>query len=195
MTERACYSERLDLGLAFVAKAFRHRVRKGTEIPYLSHLLAVMVTVAEHGGDEDQMLAALLHDYLEDIEGADVRELEASFGPRVTGFVLALSDSVTHPKPAWDARKRAYIDQLAREPGELKLVSAADKLHNARSLLRDHALVGEALWERFTATREQTLWYYRSMIEALASGWRHPLLDELADTVTELERVAGEPSS
>jgi (p)ppGpp synthase/HD superfamily hydrolase len=195
MSERPpCYSERLDHALAFVARAFRHRTRKGTQIPYLSHLLAVMVTVAEHGGDEDQMLAALLHDYLEDIEGADARELEALFGERVTSFVLALSDSVGHPKPPWEERKQRYVRKLADEPSELKLISAADKLHNARSLVRDHALVGEALWQRFTATRAQTLWYYRAMLEALGTGWQHALLDELAQTVAELERAAGEPS-
>jgi (p)ppGpp synthase/HD superfamily hydrolase len=194
MNQRACYSERVDLGLAFVANAFRPRVRKGTQIPYLSHLLAVMVTVAEHGGDEDQLLAALLHDYLEDIEGAEARELETLFGPRVTRMVLALSDSVTHPKPPWDERKRRYLERLVREPADLKLVSAADKLHNARSLLRDYALVGEALWSRFSATREQTLWYYRSVLEALARDWQHPLLDELSDTVLRLELAAGTPS-
>ena len=189
-----CYSERIDDALAFVADAFRHQVRKGSGIPYLTHLLAVMVIVAEHGGDEDQMLAALLHDYLEDVEAGSAEVLEARFGARVAGWVVALSDTVVQPKPPWEARKRAYIEQLANESAELKLISAADKLHNARSLIRDHELVGDALWERFTASREQTLWYYRSVVAALGPGWQHPLLDELERTVAELVASAGEPS-
>jgi (p)ppGpp synthase/HD superfamily hydrolase len=181
----------VDEALRFVADAFRHRVRKGTDIPYLTHLLAVAVIVAEHGGDEEQILAALLHDYLEDIEGASAEEVEKRFGSRVAHFVEALSDSTEHPKPPWEERKRSYLEKLAREPAELKLVSAADKLHNARSLLRDVDVVGDALWDRFTANREQTLWYYRSVCEALGTGWEHPLLDELERTVAELCRRAG----
>lgn len=178
----------------FVADAFRHRVRKGSGIPYLTHLLAVMVIVAEHGGDEDQMLAALLHDYLEDIEGSSPSEIEERFGPRVTQLVLALSDAIERPKPAWEARKRRYIAQLAHGAHDLKLISAADKLHNARSLVRDYRLVGDALWGRFSASREQTLWYYKSVVEALATGWQHPLLSELEQSVDELWRIAGESS-
>jgi (p)ppGpp synthase/HD superfamily hydrolase len=186
-----CYSERLDDALRFVAHAFRHRVRKGTGIPYLTHLLAVMVLVAEHGGDEEQMLAALLHDYLEDIEGASTEEIDKRFGTRVARLVEALSDSTEHPKPPWEQRKRSYLEKLAREPAELKLVSAADKLHNARSLVRDFDDVGDALWERFTADRDQTLWYYKSVCTALGTDWEHPLLDELERTVAELCARAG----
>ena len=186
-----CYSQRVDEALGFVADAFRHRVRKGTGIPYLTHLLAVMVIVAEHGGDEEQMLAALLHDYLEDIEGASSEEVEKRFGSRVARFVEALSDSSEHPKPPWEARKKAYLEKLAAEPAELKLVSAADKLHNARSLVRDYELVGEDLWSRFTADRDQTLWYYESVCQALGSGWQHPLLEELRGTVLELRSRVG----
>jgi GTP pyrophosphokinase len=158
----------------------------------LTHLLAVMVIVAEHGGDEDQMLAALLHDYLEDIEGSSVSEIETRFGVRVAQLVVALSDTTERPKPPWAARKRSYLAKLAHEPHELKLVSAADKLHNARSLVRDYLLVGETLWQRFTASREQTLWYYKSVVRALGTGWQHPLLVELEQSVDELWRVAGE---
>lgn len=186
-----CYSERVDAALAFVAGAFRERVRKGSGVPYLTHLLSVMVIVAEHGGDEEQMLAALLHDYLEDIEGATEAEIRERFGERVARWVVALSDTTVHPKPPWEERKRRYLAALASEPAELKLVSAADKLHNARTLVRDYALVGEALWERFTASREQTLWYYRSVVAALGDGWSHPLLAELDETVRELHRRAG----
>jgi GTP pyrophosphokinase len=194
MTSAACYSPRIADALAFVAEAFRHQMRKGSNIPYLTHLLAVMVLVAEHGGDEDQMLAALLHDYLEDIEGSSAHEIEARFGARVAELVIALSDTVVRPKPPWEERKRAYLATLSTKPPDLKLISAADKLHNARSLIRDYAVLGDALWDRFTATREQTLWYYRSVVVALATGWQHALLRELELTVDELWRIAGEPS-
>lgn len=191
MTQRPPrYSPRLDDALGFVADAFRHRVRKGTEVPYLTHLLQVMVHVAEHGGDEDQQIAALLHDWIEDIPGADRAVLEARFGERVAGFVVALSDSFGHPKPPWEERKRAYVAKLALEPPELKLISTADKLHNARSMVRDLKTIGDALWGRFTGNREQTLWYYREILAALGTGWSHVLLEELRDEVARLHEVA-----
>jgi (p)ppGpp synthase/HD superfamily hydrolase len=185
------YSERLDRALALAADAFRRKTRKGTGIPYLTHLLQVMVTVGEHGGTEDQMIAAVLHDYLEDIEDASEDELRRDFGDTVAEIVVALSDATTHPKPPWQERKEAYIALVRTKPAEVKLVSAADKLHNAQSLVRDYATVGEDLWNRFTATRDQTLWYYREMIEALGTDWEHPLLDELRRVVAELHRAAG----
>lgn len=189
-----CYSERLDRALSFAASEFRYQVRKGTGIPYLTHLLGVMLIVAEHGGDEDQMIAALLHDYLEDIEGSSAEKLEQQFGQRVTRIVFALSDTTVRPKPPWEERKRRHIVQITSEPPEVKLVCAADKLHNARSLLSEHAELGDPLWDRFNATRDQTLWYYREAIRALATGWQHPLLDELSAVVRALhESVQGDP--
>ncbi len=185
------YTERLDRALALAADAFRTKVRKGTDVPYLTHLLQVMVTVGEHGGDEDQLIAAVLHDYLEDIRDASEDALRRDFGDRVADIVLALSDATTHPKPPWEERKRRYIAQLEDEPHHVKLVSSADKLHNARSIRRDLGVVGEEIWDRFSATREQTLWYYREVAAALGRGWSHPLLDELREEVRALHRDAG----
>lgn len=186
------YSPRLDLALSFVADRFRDRYRKGTRIPYLTHLLQVMVTTAEYGGDEDQLLAALLHDYLEDIPGAAEAELRARFGDRVARLVLALSDATdAEHKGPWEARKRRYLAHLARAPEEVRLVSAADKLHNARSIRRDLALVGPAVWDRFSVPRDRTLWYYRSVARALAAGWDHPLARALEAEVRALHRDAG----
>jgi (p)ppGpp synthase/HD superfamily hydrolase len=184
------YSPRLDAALALAADAFRTHVRKGSGVPYLTHLLQVMVTVGEHGGDEDQMIAALLHDYLEDVEDADAVALEARFGARVRGMVEALSDTTEHPKPPWTERKTRYLAHLASEPPEVKLVSAADKLHNARSTLRDVETRGEETWSRFNASKDQSLWYYRSVVEALGEGWDHPLVEELRAVVDALHRAS-----
>jgi GTP pyrophosphokinase len=181
------YSTRVDEALALVAVAFRDRERKGSRVPYLAHLLAVAALVAEHGGNENQIIAALLHDYLEDIEGANEKELHERFGQQIAEWVVALSDTTSRPKPPWQERKETYLAKLRKESGALKLVSAADKLHNAQSLLRDHRAVGEAVWDRFTATREQTLWYYRAVTEALGERWSHPILAELRRAVDELE--------
>lgn len=191
--QEPCYSPRLDRALAHVAETFRYQVRKGSDIPYLTHLLQVMVTVGEHGGTEEQMIAGLLHDSLEDIEGASVEQVEARFGAPVAEMVLALSDS-TSPvsKAPWKERKQAYLDRLAGEPAAIKLVCAADKLHNARSIVRDLGLVGDAVWDRFSATCEETLWYYRTLVTALRTGWSHPLLDEVERAVDELHVVAAE---
>lgn len=188
MAPPPCYSSRLDQALALAADAFRGHRRKGTAVPYLTHLMQVMVWVGEHGGTEDQMIAALLHDYIEDIRGASPQTLEDLFGPHVRRLVEALSDSHTHPKPPWRARKEAFLAHLRQQPAEVKLICACDKLHNARSILRDRTVVGEAIWERFTGKREGTLWYYREVVAALAQGWEHTLLDALRATVDALHR-------
>ncbi|MFW5924794.1 MAG: HD domain-containing protein [Myxococcota bacterium] len=189
---RPLYSERLDEALGFVADQFRYRIRKGTEVPYVTHLLQVMVTVAEHGGDEDQLLAALLHDYLEDIRGADRSLLAERWGERVTELVEALSDSAGHPRPSWEARKHAFVARIGAASPDVKLISAADKLHNAQSVLRDLRRVGAPVFDRFTASPTQTLWYYRAITDALGRGWAHPLLEELRAVVTELEQEAAQ---
>lgn len=187
---RPQYTERLDAALALAADAFRMHVRKASGVPYLTHLLQVMVTVGEHGGDEDQMIAALLHDYLEDVVEADADALERHFGRRVRHMVEALSDTTEHPKPPWEERKSRYLARLADEPHDVKLVSAADKLHNARTTLRDLRREGEATWSRFNASKAQSLWYYRSVVDALAHGWEHLLVDELREVVEALHEAA-----
>ena len=184
-----CYGERLDQALALVADAFRFERRKGSGIPYLTHLMQVAVTVGEYGGDENQMIAALLHDYLEDIPGATAEDLRERFGDDVTEIVVSLTDSNTHPKPPWKERKVAYLNHLTMCPARTRLVCAADKLHNAQSMIRDHAAVGPVLWERFTASREECLWYYQSLCDKLSDGWADPLLDELHNAVRALHSL------
>ena len=184
-----CYSNRLDKALALAADAFRPIVRKGSNVPYLTHLLAVTVTVGEFGGSEDQMIGAVLHDYLEDIEGSSANELRSLFGETVADYVVALSDTTVRPKPPWKERKLAYLAKLTDEPAEVKLISAADKLHNATSILRDHRNIGDEIFDRFTASKQQTLWYYTEVARALATNWEHPILLELNTAVAELVRT------
>lgn len=190
MLESPAYSPRVDEALNLAACGFRHRRRKGTDIPYLSHLLQVAVHVMEGGGDEDQCIAALLHDYLEDVEGATVAELERRFGFRVARVVERLSDTDVHPKPPWRPRKERHIASLRGAPPDVRLVAAADKLHNVESLCRDVEREGSRTFERFRGGREGTLWYHRQMCEVLGEGWHHPIMDRLRAAVRRLQALS-----
>ena len=153
------------------------QLRKGTQIPYLSHPMAVAALVLEHGGGEDEAVAALLHDGPEDGGGEPaLREIGSLFGPRVGAIVAACSDTFESPKPPWRARKERHLSKLGHELagpyGEsIRLVVAADKTHNAHAIRRDLDAVGQALWSRFRAGKQdEILWYYRSMHGTLAHG-------------------------
>ena len=184
------YDGRVGEALKLAADAFASRTRKGSGVPYLTHLLAVTTLVLEHGGDSDQVAAAALHDFLEDIPGARVEDLEARFGQRVARIVVALSDATdADHKAPWRERKDRYLAHLRAASSEVKLVSAADKLHNASSILDDYAAIGPGVFDRFTASREQTLWYYREVHAALAHQWEHSLLSRLRDAVNALHAL------
>jgi GTP pyrophosphokinase len=186
-------SPRFEDALVFAARLHATQARKGTTIPYVAHLLAVAGLVLEQGGDEDTAIAALLHDAVEDQGGAATREaIRAHFGDRVTAIVDGCTDAETIPKPPWRARKEAYLAHLPAASAEVRLVSAADKLHNARAVLADYRVGGEAVWERFNGGREGTLWYYRALVTAFRATETTPLVEELDRTVSELERLAKE---
>ncbi len=182
---------RFNEALTYAANLHREQARKGTEIPYISHLLAVAGLVLEQGGDEDTAIAALLHDAVEDQGGeATLREISSRFGARVAGIVSACSDADTIPKPPWKARKDAYIDSLPHKDEATLLVSLADKVHNARAILLDYRSMGESLWGRFTGGREGTLWYYRKLLDGFQGRTPAPLWEELDRVVNELEKLA-----
>jgi (p)ppGpp synthase/HD superfamily hydrolase len=189
----AAYSTRLDAAVALVLEDFRHVTRKASSVPYLSHLFAVTALVAEGGGDEDQMIAAMLHDWLEDVPTASAVALEAQFGPTVRRLVEAVSDTTEHPKPPWRARKEAFLQHIASQPADVKLICCADKLHNTQTLVRDLRLHGAATLDRFRGGREGTLWYYATVATALGTGWSHFLLDELQVAVRQSHELAGLP--
>ena len=162
------YTEKFEDALVYAARLHRDQARKGTGVPYVTHLLAVAAIVGEGGGTEEEVISGLLHDAPEDAGGEErLAEIRGCFGD-------------------------AYIDHLAGAPPSVRLVSAADKLHNARSVLADYRAVGEDLWGRFNGGRDGTLWYYRAVADALAGDG--PVAEELGRVVAELEALASNPT-
>jgi (p)ppGpp synthase/HD superfamily hydrolase len=184
-------TDRFTAALTLACELHRTQFRKGTSIPYVSHLLAVASLALEHGANEDEAIAAVLHDAVEDQGGAAMAQrIREQFGDTVAELVLACTDTDVEPKPPWRARKEAYVAHIRLAPAPARLVSASDKLHNARSILADYREHGDALWGRFTGGRDGTLWYYRSLVEAFSSHGPSRLVDELERVVGELERLA-----
>lgn len=181
---------RFDDALVLARNLHADQVRKGTAIPYVSHLLAVSSIVLDHDGTEDEAIAALLHDAVEDQGGDAARtEIRRRFGDAVVDIVDGCTDAEVIPKPPWRARKEAYVGHIAGSSRSVRLVSAADKLHNARAILADYRQSGESLWGRFNGGRAGTLWYYRALVGAFSAVDRTPLVEELDRTVTALERL------
>jgi len=184
-------SFRIDEAFHLAHELHRHQVRKGSAVPYITHLMSVAALVGEHGGDEEQMTAALLHDAVEDQGGAATRErIREQFGDRVVRIIDECSDTDVEPKPPWRERKEAHLSTMAEMPAEAKLVLAADKLHNARTILMDLRSRGEALWDIFSGKREGTLWYYREVAAALRTNWEHPILDALDEAIDLMHEMA-----
>lgn len=181
-------TDRFDRALGYASRLHREQVRKGTAIPYVSHLMAVASLVLEHGGDETQAIAGLLHDAAEDQGGeATLREIAREFGDEVAAIVSDCTDAWGEPKPPWRARKEAYLAELPKKPATSLLVSLADKTHNARAIRMDQIVIGPAIFDRFTGGREGTLWYYRGLSDTFAAVMPGALAGALARTVLELE--------
>ncbi|HTI30390.1 MAG TPA: HD domain-containing protein [Methylomirabilota bacterium] len=161
-------TDRFERGVLYAIELHRSQVRKGTAIPYVTHLFAVCSLVLEDGGTEDEAIAALLHDGPEDQGGEVVLdEIRSRFGDTVAALVAALSDAmpaVGEAKAPWRARKGRYLRQLADAPDAVLRVSLADKLHNARSILIDLDTEGEGVWSRFNAGRAEQAWYYGELL-------------------------------
>lgn len=185
------FSPRFEEALVYAAQLHHAQKRKGSNTPYVGHLLAVAAIVIEHGGDENQVIAALLHDAIEDQGGDAARqEIRRRFGDDVTTLVDACTDTEITPKPPWRARKEAYIQHLYQASPRIQLISAADKLHNVRSILKDYRVLGEEIWTRFKGGKEGTLWYYRTLLGVYQACWQNVLVDELEEAVIELEKLA-----
>jgi (p)ppGpp synthase/HD superfamily hydrolase len=196
MDRGAILTDRFDRALLYATHVHGGQVRKGTTTPYVAHLLAVSATVLEYGGDEDLAIAALLHDSVEDQGGkARLEDIRNRFGDRVARVVEACSDSLADTakgelKADWQKRKESYIAHLDSADDDVLRVSLADKVHNARAILRDRrkAEIGQAIWSRFSQPREKTLWYYRGLAEKFRDRCPGQLADELHEIVAVLEQ-------
>ena len=182
---------RFEDALVFATRLHSRQTRKGSQTPYIAHLLSVAALVIESGCDEDTAIAALLHDAVEDQGGLEtLAEIRNRFGDRVAGIVDSCSDAYELPKPPWKGRKEAYLAHLPEATPEARLVSLADKLHNARSILHDlHN--GENIWEKFNGGKEGTLWYYRSLVEIFRNLDDNFLVDEFIRVVKQIEELTG----
>ena len=193
MADAQQYSPRLIDALGVAARLHVAQQRKGSDVPYLSHLLGTCSIALEYGADEEEAIAALLHDAIEDVEPVEeARSGVAAFGARVLHIVEGCTDSDVHPKPPWRDRKERYVAHVADADASVLLVSASDKLHNTRSVVADLRRQGESTWERFTGGRDGSLWYYRALVDAFRANPQHPvdLVDELDRAVSELEALA-----
>ncbi len=203
-------SDRFSQALVYAANLHRLQTRKGRDIPYIGHLLGVASLVLESGGDEEMAIAALLHDAVEDQGGRPrLNEIRTMFGDRVAHIVEGCTDSDAEDpaqKAPWCERKERYIHHVEHEADpEVRLVSLADKVHNARAILLDFFEVGEAVFDRFSGRKQGTLWYYRALIDAFRAAEarsvshdgmeksRRRLMEELERVITELERRVGGP--
>ena len=189
--ERMSLTPRFSDALQYAAQLHAAQARKGTTIPYISHLLGVCSIVLEHGGSEDEAIGALLHDAAED-QGGDTQLaiIRERYGDAVAAIVSGCTDTVVLPKPEWRNRKQDYLAHLPSASASVLLVSLADKLHNARAILSDYRQLGDVLWTRFQGGRDGTLWYYRALCDAFRQLRPGALADELERVVSELERVA-----
>ena len=195
--------DRLAAAFSFALKLHRGQVRKtaesgrdGPAIPYVAHLMTVAALVLEHGGDEDEAIAALLHDGPEDQGGQEtLDDIHSRFGRRVAGIVEACSDTFETPKPEWRPRKELYLDHLRKTTSpSVFLISVADKVHNLRSILEDYRRIGDRLWERFIGKRDGTLWYYAELLKVCqdkAPARCAGLVEEMERTYRALATAAG----
>jgi (p)ppGpp synthase/HD superfamily hydrolase len=177
-------STRYDQALVYASELHRRQVRKGTTIPYLSHLLSVSALVLKNGGDEDQAIAGLLHDAAEDQGGeATLAEIRERFGTRVAAIVADCTDSRATPKPPWRERKEAFVASIPGKSRDSLLVSLADKTDNARAIMGGYREIGDDVWLRFTGRKEGVISYYQALSELFSKYYPSPLAAELARTV------------
>jgi GTP pyrophosphokinase len=179
-------------GLAMAIEAHAQQFRKGTTIPYVSHPMAVASIALEYGADEDQAIAALLHDTVEDGGTIYIDRIQSSFGDRVLQIVMGCTDGVpdaSGQKGDWKQRKVAYINHLAEASDDVLLVSGSDKLHNARAIVSDMERIGDQVFERFTASKEQTIWYYQSLSDTFQQR-KAPMEQHLRLAVDRMQKLA-----
>ena len=189
-------SPRLQDALHYAIRLHGRDARKQSQVPILAHLLSVCALVQQDGGDEDEAIAALLHDVLEDKpRETSPAVLSERFGPRVLALIQLATDTPPDyaggPKPPWRDRKERYLEHVRHASPSTLRVTIADKVDNVRAILADYQRVGESLWNRFNAGKADQLWYYQSALAAYKeAGFSGPLLDELDHLVGQLVRAA-----
>jgi|SRR3954470_2029117 len=188
----ATLTRRFDEAFAYAHATHAGHTRKGNGAPYIGHLMGVASIVIDDGGDEDQAIAALLHDAAEDCGGRGrLEDIRARFGEAVAKIVEDCTDSWSMPKAPWAERKKQYAEH-ARTLGAASLrVSAADKVHNAYAILRDLRNVGDQVWERFNAGADDIVAYYQALVRAYREAGGGRLVDELDRIVRAIEREMG----
>jgi len=184
-------SDRFEKALVYAFQVHQMQMRKGSSVPYIAHLIAVTSLVLEDGGDEDEAIAALLHDAAEDHGGLrTLEEIRTKFGDRVAGIVDGCTDTYDDPKPPWLERKSAYLEKLLTASPDILRVSVADKLHNARSLLFDLRRSGEETWSRFNGGKSGTLWYYNELLKVYQLITPTMMVEEFARVVQQIDVLA-----
>ena len=189
-------TEKIAQALALAVEAHNGQKRKGTNIPYLAHPMGVASIALDHGADEEQAMAALLHDAVEDGGPHYAKRIRDQFGDRVADIVEGCTDGVpdsSGKKEAWKPRKERYISHLQNATEDVLLVSGSDKLHNARAIVEDLLRIGPAVFDRFTATQEQTIWYYETL-SGVFSNRGTPVAKALSDTVQRMKQLAANRS-
>src|SRR5215211_7854070 len=194
-------SNAFENALAYAARLHAGQMRKGSDTPYISHLLAVTAIALDNGATENEAIAALLHDAVEDQGGQKtLEEIRRQFGNQVAEIVAACSDTDELPKPPWRDRKEAFVERLRTEPYSVRLVVAADKLHNVRDVLRNYRIHGDDLWSHFKGGRDGTIWYYAAVVGALSEAATpeeqqlNALIEEISDTLSLLEEALADRS-
>lgn len=185
-------TKRFEHALVYSFQLHKNQRRKATGVPYFSHIMGTTALVIESGGDEDAAIAALLHDAVEDQGGlAVLEEIRKLFGERVAMIVDGCSDAYENPKPPWRERKESYLVKLAKADVDTRRVSLADKLHNARCLLKALQLVGEETWGRFNGGKQGTLWYYQSLVHIFHKTGDDAMTQELTQVVHQIQNLSG----
>ncbi len=184
-------SDRFKKALQAAFEYHKDQERKGSREPYYAHLMSVSALVLENGGSENQAIAALLHDAVEDQGGLPTLEIiKEEFGDEVAEIVDGCTDAYTHPKSPWKGRKTDYLEKMRSESDTILLVSLSDKVHNARSILRDIQKDGDEIWVRFKGGKSGTLWYYQSLANIFDESPFHSLKQEFRQIVEEIITLA-----
>ncbi len=189
-------TSKLQKAIDFAARLHLGQVRKGDNaLPYVSHPFSVAWILSGFTEDEDIVVAGLLHDVLEDVEGYDYADLERDFGARIALIVKDVSEDRDPEnlsgdmRASWEARKDRYLKSLAESGQEALIVAAADKIHNLRSMIRSYEKEGEAIWEKFNSPPDKKLWFYNEVLKILDSRLESPIVEEFRNTYEEAEKV------